>query len=233
MTVGSKGAAIALPPRRYFVQRRGRTTYREYRFSLRTGAVVHLNATPYRTVAYDRLVRKGGGRRKAIHGLNLMGGARGEILTGQGTTGHAVLGYSLDLPWLSVGVRARFAMSDTPSTDGAMVMSDTELGLGLVVQRYIDFSWMSISLGLIVEGVYHHQRFDTQGVAPDRNGFGVGFGGFLALERTLWPSVSLRLEGGPLTQIIRKSDASDGTAGRSEWVTPLTWWTSAGVIWRF
>ena len=233
LVVGEKGASIALPPRQYFVQRRGRTAYREFRFSLQTAQEVMLNALSYRSVAYDRLVRKGGGERQGIHGFHVMGGARGDILMSQGPTGHVVLGYSLDLSWLSVGVRGRFSMSQTPSVDGAMQMNDTELGFGLVVQRFVDLDWFSVSLGLIVEGIVHYQTFETAGVAPDRQGFGVGFGGLLALERSLWPSVSLRAEGGPISQIIQQSETTEGLEGKSQWVTPLTWWAAAGVVWRF
>jgi len=231
--VGDKGARLVLPPGKYFVQKRDRTHYLEYSVDLKAGSEKDLSRVRHRTVAYARLMRKGGGERKVIHGIFLLGGARGGILEGEGVTPQVVLGYSMDLAWLSFGFRGRFSTVKFQSSDQILEGCHREYGLGLTVGRFFDFRHFSLALELLLEGVYNTQTFDTPGNAPDRSSWSLGIGGLLVFEREIVSSLVFHLEGGPVTQIINQAIISDGIVVGEETATPLTWWAAAGLGWRF
>jgi hypothetical protein len=233
LVVGERGASIVLPPRVYFVQRRGQSSYREYVFTLDEGQRASLEKHSYRTVAYDRLVRKGGGERKAIHGLSVLGGARGELFKGDGVTVHGTLSYSLDFSWLTLGVRGRFATWETMNLDGVMTTHNSEYGFGLSIQRFVDLSWFSLGFGLLAEAVVVEQSFESTGDAPSRRAVGAGFAGLLALEGALTPALTLRFEGGPYSIILDQADTSAGSVGGVTRETPMNFWAASGLVWRF
>lgn len=164
--VSEKGTRLLLPAGDYFIQRRGRTHYREYRVSLAPGQEQLLNAVDHRTVEYARLLRKGGGERSVVAGLMVSGGIRSGLLDGQAYLGQAQIGATLDLPWLTFGLRARFAWSDFQAASGLLETSHKEVGVGLTAQRYLDLSGFSLGLGLLLEGAYHWQDYATEGSTP-------------------------------------------------------------------
>jgi hypothetical protein len=233
LAVGKSGANIALPPRQYFVQRRGKSSYREYQFTLHEGQNKDLGSHSFRTVSYDRLVRKGGGERSVIQGITLMVGARGELFKGDGLTTHGTLGYSLDFSWLTLGIRGRFGSWKTASVEGSITTQNTELALGLNIQRFVDLSWFSLSFGILIEAVVFDQNFVSNGNAPDRRGFGLGVGGVFALERTLTKTLALRFEGGPYSLLANQVETGAGLNNNSHRVTPMNLWASSGLSWRF
>ncbi len=226
------GARIALPASAYFVQNRRAREFREYQVTLAAGQEVDLAAAPYHAEAYDRLVRRRGGERFWVQELTLVAGGRGELLAGEGPSPHLVVGWGADLPWLSLGLRLRGALVARNGAGAGLPRRHWELGLGLVVQRYLDLRWLSLSFGLLVEGVFHHQTFDSAGVAPARSSAGVSFGGFLALERQLGKGLSLRLEGGPQTCLFERAVSTAEAGVREEWASPFTWWVAGGLVWR-
>ena len=223
------GAVLSLPPGRYVVQHRTRGFFREYRVDLPAGAEVSLAGLPFRTVAYARLVRKGAGRRLS-HSLTFMGAARGEVLDGDAVTPHGVLGYGLDLPWLTVGLRFRVSGARPERTLRTLHM---EYALGLTLERFIDLRHVSLSFGLLVEGALHTQRFESAASAPDRQVWAFGFGALVGLEIDVLPALLLRLEGGPMAQVFERAVLESGVQVATETATPVTWWAGAGVVWRF
>ncbi len=225
-------ATLALPVGEYFVQQRLSGEYREFKVAVSSGTVVDLAGQHYDSVAYDRLVRRRGGGSKIVHGLSLVAGGRGEVFDGEGPSPQLVLGYGLDLPWLSLGIRVRGMTLTVDGLDGAPNRHHSEIGLGLVLQRYFDLRWLSLSFGVIVEGVYHHQRFDTSREAPDREAFGASFAGLLGVERRLWKGLSLRIEGGPVTTLFDKEVSARAGEQKSELQTSFTWWVAGGLTWR-
>ena len=224
---------VVLPPGRYFVQHRRRASYVEYEVQLEAGQSVSLATKRSRTVAYARLLRKGGGEATAVHGLQLLGGARGEILPGQGVSPQVTLAYGIDLAWMTFGLRARWSMSSIAPAAGAIETDHMEVGLALTAQRFIDLSWLSVSLGVLVEGSWMRQSFTTSGQASDRSSWSVAFGALLGLERELVGGLSLRLEGGPLAHVLERQVTRGGGPAGSETETPLTWWAAGGLVWRF
>lgn len=233
LTTSRDRASIALPRGHYFVQRRGSYEYREYRVNLAQGSEADLEQLPYRAIRYDQLVRKRGGVRRSVHGLFAVLGVRGESEPGLGALPHAAIAYSADLPWLTVGTRLRGSYGRLLSSDLGLTSQRFELGLAVLLQRYIDTPWFSAAFGIAIEGVYLGQRFDpTPRVVSDRNGLGLGFEALFAIERSLSRGFGLRLEGGPAALLNRRAVVDNGTEAGLQTATSLTWWLGAGLTWR-
>ncbi len=226
-------AALYLRPGPYFVQQRLPREYREFDVRLEEDSTVDLGALPFRAVEYDRLVRKGGAEKRSAHGLTVMAAARGEVLEGEGASPHVVLGYRLDLPWLTLGLRGRLGSVETAADGGLSTRRRDELGVGLSIERFVDFSWLSLGFGLLVEGALNQQVFDTDRDTPDRESYTAAFGGLFALERHLGAGFGLRLEGGPSTILLEEAVVEEGVQVDSELGSAFVWWAASGITWRF
>ncbi len=225
---------VALPRGKYFVQRRGSHEYREYVATLLPGQEIDLEAIPYRSVRYDQLVRKRGGARTSVHGAHLLLGVRGSILNGESVTPNLVLGYSADLPWLTVGSRLRGTTASYQASDDGYTARHYELGLSVLLQRYVDLSWFSLAFGVAIEGTWYHQRFgETLRSIPSRDTLGIGFSALFALERQLVSGLGVRLEGGPIASLGRYARSSFGEQIGVETRSVFTWCLAGGTIWRF
>jgi len=227
-------AVINLPRGKYFIQRRGRQEYREYQVTLQPGTEIDLAALPYRSVRYDLLVRKRGGARASVHGLKVLLGARGETLHGEGPTPNLVLGYAADLPWLTVGTRLRGTTASLLSVDGGLLSRHYELGLSVVLQRYVDLPWCSLAFGVAIEGIWIGQRFASSPRQVDpRNTLGMGFSALFAIERQLAYGIGVRIEGGPLASLDRQAPTMSGEPQTAQTRSMFTWWLAGGTTWRF
>lgn len=226
-------AVIALPRGRYFVQRRGSYEYREYQAALGSTDEVDLEQLPYRSLRYDQLVRKRGGVRSSVHGLSLLAAVRGQVLDGEGPTPNLSLGYHADLPWLTVGLRLRGMTASLLAIDGALPSRRYELGLSMILQRYVDLPWFSLAFGVELEGIYNAQRF-MPGVrtASNRDSLAFGVGALFAIERQLYRGLSLRLEVAPKALLQRRAVLDLGREVGTETGTTLTWWIGGGPVWR-
>lgn len=232
VTASRQGTTIVLPVRHYFVQHRALREFREYEVHLMSSAEVDLSQVPYRSVRYDRLVRRRGTALHSVHGVGVLAAVRGETIAGEGVTGHFVARYGADLPWLSLEARLRVGSVETQGGDGFSPRRHTELGLGLFVQRYVDLSYLSLSFGILVEGMVHVQTFSPPRSSPTRSSVGLAFGALLAAERQLYRGLVVRLEGGPLTPLLPVATVADGAQTGSELASPLTFWLCGGFLWR-
>jgi hypothetical protein len=52
------------------------------------------------------------------------------------------------------------------------------------------------------------------------------------VERALWNGLSLRVEGGPMTELFPHAQTEGGAVVGSETSTPLTGWVAGGLVWR-
>ena len=231
--VSQRGARLNLPAGQYFIQRRARDHYREYRVSLHDQEDTDLGKVEYRKLAYSRLVRKGEGDEAFSHNLYIIGSVRGEVLSGLGVTPQVLLGYAMDFHWFSVGVRARFSYQQGSRPDRSLDIIHMEYGLGLAAYHVVDWSWLSLSVGLLVEGIHIRQDLVAPGSVRDRASWGLAFGGLFSLEFDILPELVLRIEGGPMTLVLRQATNRSGKEIDTELVTPFTWWAGGGVVWRF
>ncbi len=226
-------AQLLLPVGNYFVQQRLRAEYREYQVKLAAATDVLLQGLPYRSVQYDRLVRRRGGGAARVHGLTLLGGVHGALVAGESVAPQVVVGYGVDLPWLSVGARVRGSLASGTAVDGVLGQEHYEVGVGLLVQRFIDLRPLSFAFGLYAEGVYHRQQFTGGRQLAARTALGFGFGGLLSMEVPLWRGLAARLEAGPLTELFPAATSDNGAQVGQSVASPFTFWTAGGLSWRF
>lgn len=230
--VGAGGARLVLPAGRYFVQRRAPDHFLEYRVQLAAGQEIGLEDQGGRRVEYARLLRKGGGETSLETSLFAFGAARGQVLGGEVVAPGALLGVGLDFPWFTLGLRVRWARSGADSPDGLLRSTHDEVGLGVTAQRLIDFRHVSLSVGLLLETAFHHQRFDTLGQAAERTSWSFGLGALLGLDVPLGAGLELRLEGGPLACVLNQAVLDGGAVTGQETRAAFTWWLAGGLAWR-
>lgn len=221
------GGQVSLAPGTYFVQARHRDHYREYTVRLSRDETVDLGGVPSHRVTYARLVRKGGARR-AAHGLMLLVGSRAPILDTRPWAPEPVLGYGLDLPWATLGLRGRFSQTET-TVDGLPITERT-FGAGLTIERVFDLSrWLSLGVGLQAEGFRLAQALPE----ADRATWGVAFGGLLSLEVPIAGPVSARLEGGPVTHVFKRATVRNGAQTGDGLTSRITGQAALGLGVRF
>lgn len=233
LNVLSERARLALPPERYFVQKRASDHYLEYDVKLSAGVSLDLADTKHRKISYARLVRKGSEQKWASHQLHAAIGGRGAVLDGLGPSAALVVGYQLDLPAVSLAVRARHGRSVKVALSDALDARHQEWAAGVVGLRFFDFSALSVGVGLIGELIVHRQTFTGPARAEDRSVFGISFGGLLTLQRQLKRQTIVSIEGGPITYHFRRARVEAGVEIGDETDTRLTGWLAAGLGWQF
>ncbi|MCA9547324.1 MAG: caspase family protein [Myxococcales bacterium] len=220
-------AAVSLAPGRYFVQARHPEHYTEYTVRLGRADRADLARVKGQRVAYARLVRKGGAVRSA-HGLLLLAGSRLPVLHGRAMAPEAVLGYTLDLPWLTLGLRGRYAQG-ADTVDG-LDLTERTVGLGLTAEHVFDVTgWLSLGLGLLAEGAWTRQRLTGE----VRDGQALIFGALGSAEVPLWGGLGLRLEGGPVTHVFPAATVDNGAQTGTALASRVTGQAALGVTWRF
>lgn len=227
---------LVLPPGSYFVQQRLPAEYREYDVQLGPGGDQDLAQRSYRSVKYDRLVRYRGSQKLYAHNLGLFVGVQGPQLAGESIAPQIALGYGLDLPWLSVSLRLHGGLAYGRSGDGLLENTHYQLGLGLLLQRYVDVGPVSLSMGLLVVGANYHQQNFSSPVgtrqASTRRALGISFGGLLGLELPLRHGLSLRVELGPLSELLPQATTDLGEQTGQELASPFTFLSNGALIWR-
>lgn len=224
------GTAVTLPEGRYFVQERHRDHYREYEVWVPARGELDLAGAPHRRVAYATLVRKGGA--SSASGMYVLGAVHGAALDGGDPVLGAIVAYALDLPWATLSLRGRFGQSDNPTSE--LPGTTRTLGAGLTAERVVDVRPVSLALGVLAWGLHRAQTFDeTSADVDDRASWGMAFGVLGALELPLVAGVGLRVEGGPLTHVLRVAETSNGAQTGAGTKGRLSWWGAAGATVRF
>jgi hypothetical protein len=90
------------------------------------------------------------------------------------------LGYELVLPWFSLMPYAQGTLG-APLTTARLNFSTTELGVGVLVSRALDFRWLTVRGGLAVEALRLAQS-EAAAKERSRESWGAVFAGQLALE---------------------------------------------------
>ncbi len=252
VSVGGRELRLALPQSVYYIKRRGRRIYHEYKVELSAGKTYRLSDHSFTTQQYAHLVRKGEGESSYAPGLLLLGGTAADIGPGGRWAPNLIVGTSLDLSWMSFSLRGRFNPGSTTSSEKLAGIEHSEYGLGLAAQRYIDFRWLSLSFGVLLEASYRdYSPSGTEGVRIS-DGWRYGLGGLLGAEKHLQGGLSLLLEAGPMiwfpgasgdggasasanadgeTNASADAKTSDATALPDS--RQFMFWAALGLIWRF
>lgn len=228
-------STLVLPAGAYFVQQRLPAEYREYQVQLGPGGDLDLASRSYRSVQYDRLVRYRGSQKLYAHSLGFLAGVQGAQLPGEGIAPQLAISYGLDLPWLSLSSRLRGGLAYGLSDDSQLSSTHYQLGLSLLLQRYVDVGPVSFSFGLLLEGTYHHQIFSAPTGTREsgsRRALGLGFGGVLGLELPLRRGLSLRVELGPMTALLPQATTELGAQTGQALSSPLTFFSNGALLWR-
>lgn len=174
-------AKVNLPAGSYRVHKRTRTEVLSGEIELTRGVTIQADALLTEREAHGRLVRKG---READPGfsqsLRLMGGLRSRVGDGVDSAPILRLGYELVLPWFSLMPYAQGTLA-ADLTTARLSFSTTELGLGVLFSRAIDFRLITLRGGLAVEGLRLAQA-EAAGKERSRESWGAVFAGQLALE---------------------------------------------------
>ncbi|HEY3494215.1 MAG TPA: caspase family protein [Polyangiaceae bacterium] len=188
---------LSLRPGRYFVRGRGKDVLFEGAFALAAGANVNVDLARLERVEYARLVRKGTGDRRVAHGPDAGAIVRSRLPNAGHACWGAVVGYHFDFSSVTLAPRASFCAS---GFENAAVEATThEYALTVAVEHAWDLSWSTFALGGGAGAAITHQRFATQGSAPDR--VGTAPLAFLStriarnVTSSLFASLELRAEG--------------------------------------
>lgn len=227
------GAVIAVAAGRYFIQLRKRDHYREFSVTAKRGNTVKVDTSAGRRVAYARLVRKGGQHQRNSSQVYTRVGFRSGLLREQTGSMGVVIGYQLDLPALSIGVRARFNQATELALNDSLGLQHRDGALGLAAQHYFDLEAASIGLGLITEVVVHRQDFTGSQNMSARSSVGFGLGALVTVERAIGQRLVLAVEGGPMSYMMRKARTSLGEENGAENETVLSGFLSLGVGYMF
>lgn len=226
---------LRLAPGDYRIQHRGPLQYRNYHLRLRGGETVHLDREEPEVLAYEQLVRKGGPK-PASNTLQFNAGIRGPLAHQSKWSSQINLGYTLHLEHLSLSTRTRVAYGRFrhQKPHQSIHTHETEVALGLSIEKYVDLKKVSLGFGLWAEALYLQQA--TQGPSPEarRHSFGAAFGGSFALQFPLAKRMGLRLEVGPVTYILRRSKLNEGVeSDTSSVATPVTGFAQVGTYLSF
>jgi len=226
-------SAVALNGGNYFVQHRLSDHYRNYDVTLRPGQTTALKQHKYERLAYARLVRKGAVTHSLSHSLFIMGGMNSATLDGFDFGPSLGLNYGLDLSWASFGLRASWSRQVDEVKMVESLRTHDAFKLGLSAQRFFDVGPMSLGLGLLAEGIRHQQNLEFSASTQTRKSWGTAFGGLATIELQLWSGAVLRIEGGPLTDVLLVAETKGGAQVEDKLVSKLGWFAAGGLGWRF
>jgi hypothetical protein len=166
--VGSndRSRRVDLRSGRYFIRGRGRDHLLEGTVVVLPGDLQLVRDEQLRRLDYARLVRKGTGALRLVHGPQVGYRLRTGITKGSSPCQGAFAGYSFEMRHLSVTPRASYCRSslqnDTLRSDGDTF--DVELALA----HAFDLPYVSFEFGVSLGAALLHQAFVTAGSAPER-----------------------------------------------------------------
>jgi hypothetical protein len=154
---------LSLRPGLYFVRGRSADSLLEGEVEVVGGATKTLTENQLTRVAYARLVRKGAGVRRVSHAIEVAASLRSRLENAETPCWGGALGYRLELPVLSVGLRLGACHS---SFDNRALRAVVNEFSALAELRYArDFVWLSGFLALGVGGALTEQAFDPSRIS--------------------------------------------------------------------
>ncbi|MBK6686626.1 MAG: caspase family protein [Deltaproteobacteria bacterium] len=204
--INTPGSRITLPPGEYRILKRTRTEVWSGRARIGAGASWLADQFLTEREAHARLVRKGGPKDPELaQGLRAQIGWRGPIDASLGAAPIFRLGYELVLPWLSLSPYLSATWPQTFETP-RLVYRTQELGLGVLASRALDFEWLTVRGGLLVEGLRLAQ-VEAEDREPSRTTWGAAFGAQLALESPPFGDFGAAVLGEVAFYLFRRSNA--------------------------
>jgi len=167
VVVGEVEATAASPrlsvrPGRYFVRGRAADHLLEGEVDVAAGATKTVANSDLTQVAYARLVRKGVGVRDVAHAVEVGGTFRTRLANAETPCWGGSVGYRLELPMLSAGLR--FGACHSSFENRILVAATDELSAVVELRHAWDFSKLSPFVALSMGATVTRQSFDSPGV---------------------------------------------------------------------
>jgi hypothetical protein len=190
--------ALSLKAGKYFLRGRGAGFLLEGKVPLTAAETLSVDPSVLERVQYARLVRKGAEDPSWTHAFEL--GAFGQRhAPGVGASCWGpTFGYSIDLQRLSLGLRLGTCQME--HQNDLLRTHTTEYDASLAGQYVWDFPRLSFAAGLAAGAAIAHQRFETQGSAPNRTSTAPYLAVITNLTVDLHGPIFLRLEARAATE---------------------------------
>lgn len=227
---GPEPTRITVPPGNYFVRWRMPDYLLEGPVRVRVGEKTRVEELNLQRVAYARLVRKGLPGTFFAQSVAIHAEYRSEILSGLGPMVTFGPSWQLDLPWITLQIRALFG--ERTATGEILHIKQREIGSDLHASVAFDIWQLSIGAGLSLgfrrlrqdfswkEGVPHYELLKSLGLyeaIPKRNSwaFVAGLGAYVSTH--IWKHFFVTLEGGGAAYVLPAANYP----GNKKTVTPL------------
>lgn len=205
VVVGEVEATAASPrlsvrPGRYFVRGRGADYLLEGEVEVAAGVTKTVAASDLTQVAYARLVRKGAGVRAVSHAVEAGAMLRTRIANAETQCWGGSVGYRLELPTFSAGLRLGACHSS--SENQIVAVASNEFSAVAELRRAWDFTKLSPFIALSLGATVTRQSFDAARLDARLSTSPLGaLGGGVVIP--LWQRYFLGLEGLAELQLMR------------------------------
>lgn len=162
------GTDVVLPRGNYLVRRRGLRVVREATIAVREGQRADVHKAKMVPIPYGITVRRGLATRNVIS-VDAMTSAAQPLLAGQSGGLFGSLGATVETHGARLQLRLRYGVADAANAD--LQATQSMLGTDVGVFRIFDIPKLRLGVGagLRLGGDWVMQRFETTGVAPDRD----------------------------------------------------------------
>ena len=191
---------VVVEPGTYFVRERRADELREGTVAVSSNETTAVRTDEFERIGYARLVRKGGTGRRIAHGPQLFYRFRGEVLNGLGPMHLFGVSYPVVLPWFTLTPRIGYGQAR--AENDILEVETREVDLLVAATRAFDWSRFTVAAGLQIGGAYWGQRFETPGLAPDRDAFGFLLGGIGTATVHLPEGFHAEVTGEALTYLV-------------------------------
>jgi len=206
---GDRVRRITLRPDHYFVRGRGQDFLLEGTVDVAAGATLALDDRPFRRIEYARLVRKGDGRLRLVHGPQAGYSFHTALSNSSSTCQGGFVAYPFEFRDISVSPTLDYCHAGF--SNETLSAGVNELGLGLRLSHAWDLPFVTVDLGAGVGVAFLRQTFATEGVAPDRSSSALTLGAGVGLMRDVSAGFYLLARVDAQTYFYRHLEPSGGT----------------------
>lgn len=195
---------LTLRPGRYFVRGRAANHLLEGEITATAGSDVEVSDRDLSRVAYARLVRKGGGDARVVHGPAIGFRVRSPLGNETDACVGGYVAYPLHFHVATLEPRVGYCEGDFANERLRATVREANLAVRLV--RSFDTNVVTFDAGLALGGAFFAQSFETRGAAPSRQS-PAGFGTLgLGLTRSLGAGFEASILGEAGLYVLRLSD---------------------------
>jgi Caspase domain len=200
------GRQVSLRPGTYFVRGRASGHLLEGSVAIRAGERTFVDERALDRVEYARLVRKGAGERARADRVELGYTVRSSLWSSASACHGAMLGWAIDLPWLSLAVRG---LGCRGTSDRYLDAAHDQLAAELRAVRAWDAGRVALSGGVVLGAALLSQRFDADDHTSRRTAAAGVAGLTAAVSYDLAPRTYVTFEIDGVTAFFRQEQMAD------------------------